>query len=69
MASVHASQHHAVSHYCDVDSVPAIVAVIDGRALHYSGHLEPHSIRNFIKNTIPSWVITKVGSIITTRLA
>ena len=61
MGSVHASHHHAISYHCGVDRVPAIVAIVDGRVFHYTGHLQARSIRNFVKNTIPSWVITEVG--------
>lgn len=60
VGSVHASHHHAISYHCGVDRVPAMVAVVDGRVFHYSGHLQARSIRNFIKNTIPPWVITEV---------
>jgi DnaJ family protein C protein 16 len=62
MASVHASFHHAISSHCGVDRVPAIVAVVDKRAFHYRGPLQARSIRNFVKGTLPSWIISELNS-------
>ena len=60
MGSVHASHQYSVSSHCGVDRVPAIVAVVGGRVFTYHGNLQTRSIRNFVKNTLPSWTITEV---------
>ena len=60
MGSVHVSYHYAVASHCSVDRVPAIVAVVNKRTYHYRGQLQARSIRNFVKATLPNWVVTEV---------
>ena len=60
MASVHGSRQYDVTSHCNIDRIPAIVAVVNRRVSHYRGHLQARNIRSFVKNALPSWIITEV---------
>ena len=60
MASVHSSRQYSIPSHCDVDRIPSVVAVMNRRVFHYSGHWQARNIRNFVKNTLPSWTISEV---------
>ena len=64
MGSVHALHHQDIARHCGVDRVPAIVAIVNKRAFHYHGHLQIRSIRKFVKDSIPKWVIAEVRVVI-----
>ena len=60
MGSVHGSRQYDVTSHCNVDRIPAIVAVVNRRVSHYYGRLQARNIRSFVKNALPSWIITEV---------
>ena len=62
VANVHISRHYDIASYCSVEmnSIPAIVAIVNRRVFHYHGPLKARSVRNFVKDTLPSWRIVKV---------
>ena len=61
MASVHGSRQYGIVSHCNVDRIPAVVAVVNQRVFHYHGLFQTRSIRSFVKSTLPSWVITDVS--------
>jgi hypothetical protein len=60
MASVHGSRQYDVTSHCNIDRIPAIVAVVNRRVSHYRGHLQARNIRSFVKNALPSWIIIEL---------
>ena len=60
MGSVHGSRQYDVTSHCNIDRIPAIVAVVNRRVSHYYGRLQARNIRSFVKNALPSWIITEV---------
>ncbi|CAI8008968.1 DnaJ homolog subfamily C member 16 [Geodia barretti] len=60
MGSVHGSRQYDVTSHCNVDRIPAIVAVVNRRVSHYYGRLQARNIRSFVKNALPSWIITEL---------
>ena len=61
MGSVHISRHYGIASYCSVDmnSVPAIVAVVNRKVYRYHGPHEARSVINFANETLTFWTIIK----------
>lgn len=62
---VHTSHQSRVAAHCGVSRVPSIVAVIMGRVVHFNGWFnDPREVKNFLKNSLPSSVVTMVGVVV-----
>ena len=53
----------SLAHKLRVSSVPSIVAVVNGRPVHYSKNdISVRLIRDFIRDLVPADLVTKVSA-------
>ena len=60
IGTFHANIEQGLSHKLKVRNVPAIVAIIDGKAKHYSGPISVAHLRSFVREIFPKHLLTTV---------
>ena len=60
IGTVHANVARGLVYKLNIDSVPSVVVIINGRVKHMTGVLSIQGIRDFVRSTIPSYTVQMV---------
>ena len=60
VGTIQAQLDHALASKCRITSVPTLMIVISGKIRYFSGRFNLNNIRDFVRNSFPSGLITEV---------